>query len=52
MSRTKKLTRSLRVLHVVGGGSRNALLCQLTADAAGWEERYQQYRSILERNAN
>lgn len=27
--------RDLRVLHIVGGGSRNALLCQLTADATG-----------------
>jgi rhamnulokinase len=25
--------RSVDVLHIVGGGSRNALLCQLTADA-------------------
>jgi rhamnulokinase len=25
----------VRVVHVVGGGSRNALLCQLTADACG-----------------
>jgi sugar (pentulose or hexulose) kinase len=27
--------RTVDVLHVVGGGSRNALLCQLTADACG-----------------
>lgn len=27
--------RDVDVLHVVGGGSRNALLCQLTADATG-----------------
>jgi rhamnulokinase len=27
--------RSVDVLHIVGGGSRNALLCQLTADACG-----------------
>ncbi|WP_028048701.1 rhamnulokinase family protein [Cellulomonas sp. URHD0024] len=27
--------RDVRVLHVVGGGSRNGLLCQLTADATG-----------------
>ncbi|AEE47130.1 rhamnulokinase [Cellulomonas fimi] len=27
--------RDVRVVHVVGGGSRNALLCQLTADATG-----------------
>jgi rhamnulokinase len=27
--------RAFRVVHIVGGGSRNALLCQLTADAAG-----------------
>jgi rhamnulokinase len=27
--------REIRVVHVVGGGSRNALLCQLTADACG-----------------
>lgn len=27
--------REVEVLHMVGGGSRNALLCQLTADACG-----------------
>lgn len=27
--------REVRVVHLVGGGSRNALLCQLTADATG-----------------
>ncbi|GIG21198.1 carbohydrate kinase [Cellulomonas chitinilytica] len=27
--------RDVRVVHVVGGGSRNELLCQLTADATG-----------------
>lgn len=27
--------RSVDVLHIVGGGSRNGLLCQLTADACG-----------------
>ncbi|GLU48543.1 rhamnulokinase [Nocardiopsis ansamitocini] len=27
--------RDLRVVHIVGGGARNALLCQLTADALG-----------------
>jgi rhamnulokinase len=27
--------REIRVVHVVGGGSRNELLCQLTADACG-----------------
>ena len=27
--------RKVRKIHVVGGGSQNALLCQLTADAAG-----------------
>jgi rhamnulokinase len=27
--------RSVDVVHVVGGGSRNSLLCQLTADASG-----------------
>jgi len=26
---------SLDVIHVIGGGSQNKLLCQLTADAAG-----------------
>ncbi len=101
---TRLLDRSFRVLHVVGGGSRNTLLCQMTADAtalpviagpseatiignvllqavavgcihspadvrkvvrqstelvtyepadaAAWDERYQQYREILERSAN
>ncbi len=29
------LGRTFRVLHIVGGGSRNRLLCQLTADATG-----------------
>ena len=29
------LGRSLRTLHIVGGGSRNAVLCQFTADATG-----------------
>jgi rhamnulokinase len=29
------LGRRLGAIHVVGGGSRNRLLCQLTADAAG-----------------
>jgi rhamnulokinase len=29
--------RSVDVVHVVGGGSRNSLLCQLTADACGLE---------------
>ncbi|RKY05260.1 rhamnulokinase [Candidatus Poribacteria bacterium] len=29
------LGRRLNVIHVVGGGSRNELLCQLTADATG-----------------
>jgi rhamnulokinase len=27
--------RDIRVAHLVGGGSRNELLCQLTADASG-----------------
>jgi rhamnulokinase len=27
--------REVEVVHVVGGGARNALLCQLTADACG-----------------
>lgn len=27
--------RSIKVVHIVGGGARNALLCQLTADACG-----------------
>jgi rhamnulokinase len=27
--------RPVEVVHLVGGGSRNALLCQLTADAVG-----------------
>lgn len=27
--------RTIRTIHVVGGGAQNALLCQLTADAAG-----------------
>jgi sugar (pentulose or hexulose) kinase len=27
--------RSIEVVHIVGGGARNALLCQLTADACG-----------------
>jgi rhamnulokinase len=29
------LQRRFRVLHIVGGGARNSLLCQLTADATG-----------------
>ncbi|MCC3652678.1 rhamnulokinase [Streptomyces sp. S07_1.15] len=34
--RAAELTgRDVAVVHLVGGGSRNALLCQLTADAAG-----------------
>ncbi|MBC7235950.1 MAG: rhamnulokinase [Chloroflexi bacterium] len=31
----KMLGRRLEVIHVVGGGSQNRLLCQLTADATG-----------------
>jgi len=27
--------QAVDVIHIVGGGSRNALLCQLTADASG-----------------
>ena len=27
--------RTIRTIHVLGGGARNALLCQLTADATG-----------------
>jgi sugar (pentulose or hexulose) kinase len=30
------LGRRFRVLHIVGGGSRNSLLCQLTANATGF----------------
>ena len=29
------LTRPVRRIHVIGGGSQNRLLCQLTADACG-----------------
>jgi rhamnulokinase len=32
---TRLTGRRVGVVHVVGGGSRNALLCQLTADASG-----------------
>lgn len=36
IEQAKDLTgREVRTVHVVGGGSQNALLCQLTADAAG-----------------
>lgn len=31
----RMLERKFRVLHIVGGGSRNTLLCQLTANATG-----------------
>jgi len=31
------LGRQIRTLHIVGGGSRNAVLCQFTADATGLE---------------
>jgi rhamnulokinase len=27
--------KAVEVLHIIGGGSRNALLCQMTADAIG-----------------
>ncbi len=33
--RAASLGRDIRVIHVVGGGARNELLCQLTADASG-----------------
>jgi rhamnulokinase len=32
---TRIAGREIRVVHLVGGGSRNELLCQLTADASG-----------------
>lgn len=32
---TRVSRREIRVVHLVGGGSRNELLCQLTADASG-----------------
>jgi rhamnulokinase len=36
LEEAERLTgQSVRVVHIVGGGSRNALLCQLTADACG-----------------
>jgi rhamnulokinase len=36
LDRLEEVTgRSIREVHVVGGGSRNGLLCQLTADATG-----------------
>jgi rhamnulokinase len=36
LHRAAELTgRPVDVIHVVGGGAQNALLCQLTADAAG-----------------
>lgn len=36
LGEAKRLSgREVKVLHVVGGGARNALLCQLTADATG-----------------
>src|SRR5439155_5924927 len=36
LERAEKLSGTrVRVIHVVGGGARNELLCQLTADACG-----------------
>jgi rhamnulokinase len=35
-NRVERLTgKAIRTIHIVGGGSRNTLLCQLTADACG-----------------